>query len=305
MRIRGEGDGSIELARASGHSADDGRVDGIDFDPRLTAMRFQAGLLGHVGAIPDIVYAEVISSPENGSAYAAGERIDLLVVFTEWVDFPEGTVLPFWLGNRAEHRREAHLVTETKLNLNTLYFSYTVRAGDTDTDGIYIGADPFGDNAGIEFRSEENPAVPAHLTLPANQLAANVNPSTAHAHGTCEAIPLQYPICCTLDTAAGNLILRWVFPAIRPISDFPYVQQGALSASWSFERYRLKTMHLHRNPRYTEDDSILRRRSMMLTNRQFATGLTLQGDFPGFRRISHRSGLALSVRRRYFWPGDG
>ena len=173
VRIRGAGEGSIELAGIAGRTSDPGRVGGLGFDTSFGPTIPKVGLLGHVGAIPDIVYAEVISRPENGSAYAAGERIDLLVVFTDWVDFPEGTVLPFWLGNGAEHRREAHFVTETKGDLNSLYFSYTVQPGDTDTDGIYIGADPFGDNAAIEFRSEENPAVPAHLTLPANQFPAN------------------------------------------------------------------------------------------------------------------------------------
>ena len=144
-------------------------------------------------------YAEVISRPENGSAYAAGERIDLLVVFTDWVDFPEGTVLPFWLGNRAEHRREAHFVSETKINLNTLYFSYTVRPGDTDTDGIYIGENSFGDNAGIEFRSEDNSAIPAHLTLPANQFPANQSVDGSRSR-QCKEV-----LCSTLSVAATRL----------------------------------------------------------------------------------------------------
>ena len=169
LSIRGEGDGSIELATTGRTQGDPGRVDGLNFDTGTGSRVPKVGLLGHVGAIPDIVYAEVVSSPENGDAYAAGERIDLLVVFSDWVDVPEGTVLPFWLGNGAEHRREAHFFTETKSSLNGLYFSYTVRPGDTDTDGIYIGENPFGDNAGIDFRSEEFPAIPAHLTLPANQ----------------------------------------------------------------------------------------------------------------------------------------
>ena len=230
VRIRGEGEGSIELAGTDGRTSDPGRVDGLDFHSSTSGLKPKVGLLGHVGAIPDIVYAEVISSPENGSAYAAGERIDLLVVFTDWVDFPEGTVLPFWLGNGAEHRREAHFFAEWKGSLNALYFSYTVQPGDTDTDGIYIGENPFGDNAGIDFRSEESPAIPAHLTLPANQLPADQSVDGSRSR-QCKEV-----LCSTLSvgakTVAGGLIVG--YSHIFPITRVPYVPFGALSAP-SFE----------------------------------------------------------------------
>ena len=49
-------------------------------------------------------------------------------------------------------------------------FAYTVESGDTDTDGIYIGTDPLGDNAGGDFHFEGNAAVPAYTGLAANQL---------------------------------------------------------------------------------------------------------------------------------------
>ena len=230
LSIRGEGDGSIELATTGRTQGDPGRVDGLNFDTRTGSRVPKVGLLGHVGAIPDIVYAEVVSSPENGDAYAAGERIDLLVVFSDWVDVPEGTVLPFWLGNGAEHRREAHFFTETKSSLNGLYFSYTVRPGDTDTDGIYIGENPFGDNAGIDFRSEEFPAIPAHLTLPANQFPADQSVDGSRSR-SCEEV-----LCSTLyvgrKTVAGSPVVG--FSHRFPITYVPYVQLGALSAP-SFE----------------------------------------------------------------------
>ena len=38
----------------------------------------QLSLSGHQGATPEIVYGDVISSPEDGTAYAAGERIEML-----------------------------------------------------------------------------------------------------------------------------------------------------------------------------------------------------------------------------------
>ena len=35
----------------------------------------------------------------------------MLFVAKRPMDYPEGLTLPFWLGNGAEHRREARLVT--------------------------------------------------------------------------------------------------------------------------------------------------------------------------------------------------
>ena len=89
------------------------------------------------------------------------------------MDYPDGVSLPFWLGNGAEHRREARLVYGIFLDFEYRLFSYKVQPGDTDTDGIYIGADPLGDNAGIDSHAETTPAVPAYLRLAANQLAAS------------------------------------------------------------------------------------------------------------------------------------
>ena len=97
------------------------------------STRPKVRLSGHKGAIPNLLYSEVVSSPPNGSAYAAGDRIDMLFVFTQPLRHPEGLVVPFWLGNGAEHRREARLVTEALYDFEYLIFSYTVQSGDTDT----------------------------------------------------------------------------------------------------------------------------------------------------------------------------
>ena len=37
-------------------------------------MRFS----GHEGSIPQLIYGDVVSSPPDGTAYAAGDRIDML-----------------------------------------------------------------------------------------------------------------------------------------------------------------------------------------------------------------------------------
>ena len=104
--------------------------------------------------------------PESGSRCCT--------VFTREVDSPESLALPFWLGNGAEHRREAELVADRTSGASvSCWFAYTVRSGDTDTDGIHIGADPFGDNAGVVWHTlPESAVVPAYTRLAAKQLPA-------------------------------------------------------------------------------------------------------------------------------------
>ena len=65
-------------------------------------------LLGHVGAVPFLLGGEIISSPEDGIAYRAGERIEAYFYTsrsTGNTGHPSEAVL--WLGNSEEHRRVA------------------------------------------------------------------------------------------------------------------------------------------------------------------------------------------------------
>ena len=128
---------------------------------------------GHKGGLSEIVYGDVISSPWNGTAYAAGEQIVFQLALTYPVDRPESLVLPFWLGDGAEHRREAELIDSQNTGFYFMLFAYTVVPSDTDTDGIYISADPLGDNAGGDLHFQGDAAVPAHTRLAANQLPSD------------------------------------------------------------------------------------------------------------------------------------
>ena len=160
IRVEGQGSGSIGLRAKDYGSADLTFESGSndpdfydDFGPTPSAIP-ETYLYGHKGAIPQIIYGEVISSPGNGSAYAAGEHIEMLYVLTRPVNGAESFSVPFWLGNGAQHRREAELVVSREDVYQTLLFAYTVQPGDTDSDGIYIGADPFGDNADAGIHRE-------------------------------------------------------------------------------------------------------------------------------------------------------
>ena len=206
IEIRGSGAGSVELAGTATRGTDPGGVAGLSITSRSAADSYpQMRLSGHEGAIPQLIYGDVVSSPPDGTAYAAGDRITMLFQFTRSIDVPEDLTLPFWLGDGAEHRREAILIEIPFGRNEDLLFTYTVQPGDTDTDGIYIGADPLGDNAGIDFHAENFPAVPARLRFAANQLAASQS-VVGSASRTCGEV-----LCSTLLSVI--LWMSWGFPS--------------------------------------------------------------------------------------------
>ena len=228
VEIHGSGAGSVELAGTTSETSDPGAVSGISFPGTLNVLKPQMRLSGHEGMIPNLIYADVVSSPPNGSAYAAGDRIDLLFVFSQNVDIEDGHVVPIWLGNGAQHRREARLGTGLYIDYVYLIFSYTVQAGDTDTDGIYIGADPLGDNAGFDLHASYSSAIPAYVRLAANQLPANQSVDGSVSR-TCEEV-----FCSAVRSGVSAEDRFPGFSIFIRESHFPFLTLGALSA-WSFE----------------------------------------------------------------------
>ena len=228
INISGAGAGSIELAGTSLNVSDPGVVSRLFFNRASNVTEPKVSVSGHRGAIPQLIYGDVVSSPPNGSAYAAGDRIDLLFVTTRPMNDPEGLTLPFWLGNGAEHRREAGLVKDIFIEFGYRLFSYTVQAGDTDADGIYIGADPLGDNAGIDSHAADTPAIPAYLRLAANQLPASQSVDGSGSR-TCEEV-----LCSTVlaEVSANDRFSG--FSALLLESSASFLTLGASSA-WSFE----------------------------------------------------------------------
>ena len=206
INIEGRGSGSIELeakdlmgaglaSNSTGNDPDFYYMSTERPDDHIP----ETYLYGHEGAIPQIIYGEVVSRPWNGSAYAAGERIEMLYVLTRPVNGAESLTVPFWLGNGAQHRREAELVATETDAYQTLLFAYTVQPGDADSDGIYLGADPFGDNAAASVHREGNSAVPAHIRRAADQLPAAQSVDGA-ASRTCREV------LCSAVTAGGGTV---------------------------------------------------------------------------------------------------
>ena len=189
--VQGSGSGSIELKATGTGGTDSDSATGWSVDTGLTDRHApKLRLRGYDAAIPYLHYGDVISSPNNGTAYAAGERIEFLYLFPQEAAFPAEPVVQFWLGNGAERRREATLVASFFLEIvggrhlmNGFVAAYTVQPGDTDTDGVYIGAQPLGDNASAGVKaaaadvdvdnSQLYSDVPADLSWPARQLGTS------------------------------------------------------------------------------------------------------------------------------------
>ena len=198
VHIEASGTGTVELAGTTSSAQDGAGVSGWRLpDPGTLAPSIpMISLVGYESHISHLLYGGIVSSPENGSAYAAGEHIVYLIVFDGQLRRRQGMssylfqnqqtiTMPIYLGAGAQHRREARSIPGTLPHLRDgitrIIMSYTVQRGDADTDGIYIPANPLGDNARAEFRNSVQYLVsgtrtgiaPTDMLLPANQLDAN------------------------------------------------------------------------------------------------------------------------------------
>ena len=92
---------------------------------------------GRTAAVPTVRRAEISSSPADGTAYRADERILALVAFTTPIEVTGRPQLALRIGGRM---RQASFFS-VSTGGNALFFRYDVRPDDVDTDGISIAAD--------------------------------------------------------------------------------------------------------------------------------------------------------------------
>ena len=189
LTIGGTGAGTVEIGSTTSSAQDAGGRSGFSIaDPSSGETVPRLELLGHVGAVPYLRAAEIISTPADGTAYKVGERIEAYVVTSRATlesGLPGEAVL--WLGNGEEHMRTAGLATAVYTGgITRLVYSYTVQSGDADSDGILLGENPVGRNADAAFVDYDS-EIPVDLSLPATQFGMDqvVDGSQQHA---CEEI---------------------------------------------------------------------------------------------------------------------
>ena len=114
-----------EITRATG-----GRV-----STRLPALPAQGGHKVDGLVAPRVSSVEIVSLPESGGTYRAGEAIEVDIVFGEDVHVTGEPVLALSVG---PNTRPAVFVSGS--GTDTLTFRYVVQEGDVDEDGVSIAA---------------------------------------------------------------------------------------------------------------------------------------------------------------------
>ena len=212
-----------------------------------------------------MIYGDVISSPKNGVAYAAGESIEFLYLFDRDVAMPSEPVVRFYLGgNRARHRREAALVRPLGLaigdsphHMDGFIAAYTVQRGDRDTDGISISENPLGTN--ITGSVEAAYGTQLFSGVPAKLLLEQVNKGRAHAVNGSATYNCAEVHCSTMAAAnidesgdGANWYLRgrsWARDAAASQLDGVYGSTDSSTFSYDGDEWALwRLAHVNRPP---------------------------------------------------------
>ncbi|MCY4527558.1 MAG: hypothetical protein OXD46_00820 [Chloroflexi bacterium] len=115
---------------------------------------------------PAVTSLGITSRPANGEAYAAGEVISVEATFNEMIQFQGDFHMELDVGGVP---RQAAFETILKRGLRSvLVFHYAVQQGDTDSDGVGIGANSLKLNGGGVYDKAGNSAGLSHSTLAAD-----------------------------------------------------------------------------------------------------------------------------------------
>ena len=115
---------------------------------------------------PAVSSVTITSRPANGESYSAGEVVTVEVAFSEDVTLSGDVHMDLDVGGLTS---QATLRTVPELTFSdSLVFQYTVQEGDTDNDGIGIGANSVKLNGGGIFDSAGNSAGLSHDVVSAD-----------------------------------------------------------------------------------------------------------------------------------------
>ena len=186
---------------------------GTTYTEQTSAHILRFSVVGHTTETLRVLAADVVSEPYNGTAYAAGEHIEVRIILNGPVRaLADPLMVPLQLGEGAQHRRDARLVhisgnyTQRVLSRldpgrrqYVLYFAYTVQPGDVDPDGVVLGADPLGTESDRRIEYALDSRVRMDLSFPAQ------GPSASHRVDGAETSACSVVHCAYLTAAIKAL----------------------------------------------------------------------------------------------------
>ena len=186
-------------AALAGGTIQDGAGNAAD----RTFARLADQPLHEVEAVAPTVVGNVriTSSPATGNTYVAGETITAEIVFNENIVATGAPTLELAVGSARRQAAGARAATPT-----TMAFSYTVVAGDQDTDGITIAAGPGSLTGGAITDAEGNPVSRAFTGLPTAQSGHRVDGGSDGVAPTVSAVRMDSNAGADQTYALGNAI---------------------------------------------------------------------------------------------------
>ncbi len=112
------------------------------------------------GTVPAINGIAITSTPTSNNTYKTGDKVQVRVAFTENMVVTDTPQLALQIGNATKNANYA-----SGSGTAALVFEYTVAAGDTDADGISIGANALSLNNGTITDTTGNAAVLTHTAV--------------------------------------------------------------------------------------------------------------------------------------------
>ena len=115
------------------------------------------------GTVPAINGIAITSTPTSNNTYKTGDKVQVRVAFTENMVVTDTPQLALQIGTATKNANYA-----SGSGTAALVFEYTVAAGDTDADGISIGADALTLNGGTIKDTTGSAAVLTHTAVSDN-----------------------------------------------------------------------------------------------------------------------------------------
>ena len=116
----------------------------FDIDDAVSGYPGLSVQSGHkVDGRPRIDHVEIVSSPASDNTYRTGESIDVDITFDQPVDIVDDNIAAsLWFGktNGGEGSVRRGAPYQDGSGTDTLRFSYQVRPGDYDSNGLHVGA---------------------------------------------------------------------------------------------------------------------------------------------------------------------